>query len=157
MANVKYYTQEGIENLKEELRNVVEVELPNNAKAISEARDKGDLSENAEYSAAKEAQMHLAMRVKDLQEMIANARLLDVSKLDSSKVLIYSKVKIKNLDNEQIINYILVPSTESNIKEGKLSVESPVSKGLLGHKVGDIVEIQVPSGVLKFEIIENTR
>ncbi|GHV34599.1 transcription elongation factor GreA [Bacteroidia bacterium] len=157
MAKVKYYSQEGLDKLREEMRILVEDELPKAAKAISEARDKGDLSENAEYAAAKETQAFLAMKVNEMQETLSNARLLDVSKLDVTKVLIYSTVKIKNLINGVEMTYTLVPSSEADVNSGKLSVESPISKGLLGHKVGDKVDITVPAGVLKFEILENSR
>ncbi|MGE5424092.1 MAG: transcription elongation factor GreA [Syntrophothermus sp.] len=157
MAELKYYTQEGIEKLKEELRRLTSIERPAISKQIAEARDKGDLSENAEYAAAKEAQSMLELKISKMQEVLSNARLLDESKLDQSKVLIFSNVKIKNIKNGNILTYLLVPENEANVKLGKISVNSPIAKGLLGKKIGENVEIEVPAGKMAFEIIEISR
>ncbi len=157
MRKVNYYTEEGLQKLKDELEHLVKVERPDISKQIAEARDKGDLSENAEYAAAKEAQGLLEMKIAKMQEIIQNARIIDESKLDTSKVLLLSTVKIKNLKNNKIMQYTLVPEQESDIKSGKLSVNSPIAKGLLGKKVGDTAEIEVPAGMIPFEIIEVTR
>ncbi|MCB0805182.1 MAG: transcription elongation factor GreA [Bacteroidales bacterium] len=157
MRKVNYYTEEGLQKLKNELEHLVKVERPDISKQIAEARDKGDLSENAEYAAAKEAQGLLEMKIAKLQEVVQNARIIDESKLDTSKVLLLSTVKIKNLKNNKTMQYTIVPEQESDIKSGKLSVKSPIATGLLGKKVGDSVDIQVPAGVIPFEIIEITR
>ena len=157
MRTVNYYTEEGLQKLKNELEHLVKVERPDISKQIAEARDKGDLSENAEYAAAKEAQGLLEMKIAKLQEVVQNARIIDESKLDTSKVLLLSTVKIKNLKNNKTMQYTIVPEQESDIKSGKLSVKSPIATGLLGKKVGDSVDIQVPAGVIPFEIIEITR
>lgn len=157
MAEVTYYTKEGIEKLKEELHFLKTKGRTQIAKAIAEARDKGDLSENAEYDAAKEAQgMHEA-RISKLGEALANARLIDESKLDTSKVLALSIVKIKNTKNGASMTYQLVSESEADIKTGKISVKSPIAKGLLGKSVGDKVEIQVPAGQIEFEVLEISR
>lgn len=157
MAEVTYYTKEGIEKLKEELHYLKTKGRTQIAKAIAEARDKGDLSENAEYDAAKEAQgMHEA-RISKLGEALANARLIDESKLDTSKVLALSIVKIKNTKNGASMTYQLVSESEADIKTGKISVKSPIAKGLLGKSVGDKVEIQVPAGKIEFEVLEISR
>jgi transcription elongation factor GreA len=157
MAEVKYYTKEGLEKLKKELEHLESVQRPEISKQIAEARDKGDLSENAEYDAAKNAQGMLELQIAKLQEEIRKARIIDESKLDNSKVLILSIVKIKNLVNDKIMTYTLVPESEANLKSGKLSVTSPIAKGLLGKKVGDKVEIDIPAGKVTFEVIEISR
>lgn len=157
MAKVSYYTAEGLKKLKEELDYLKSVERPKASQAIAEARDKGDLSENAEYDAAKEAQGLLEMRISKLEELYANARLIDESQLDVSKVLVLSKVKIRNLANKMEFVYTLVAESEADLKSGKISVTSPIGKGLLGKSVGEIAEITVPSGKLQFEILEITR
>jgi len=152
-----YYTKEGLKNLRDELNQLKDVERPLASKAIAEARDKGDLSENAEYDAAKEAQGLLELKISKLEETLANARLIDESQLDSSKILVLSKVKIKNLMNNMELDYQLVAESEANLREGKISVNSPIGKGLLGKAKGDIAEISVPNGVIKFEIISISR
>lgn len=157
MSEIKYYTQEGLDRLRDELNQLISIERPGISKQIAEARDKGDLSENAEYAAAKEAQSMLELKIAKLQEVVNNARLLDESKLDNSKVLIFSVVKLKNTQNGSIVTYTLVPENEANVKLGKISVSSPISKGILGKHIGEKVEISVPSGMIAFEIIEITR
>ncbi|PKW29291.1 transcription elongation factor GreA [Flavobacterium lindanitolerans] len=157
MSNVSYYTAEGLKKLKEELEQLKSIERPKASQAIAEARDKGDLSENAEYDAAKEAQGLLEMRISKLEEVYANARLIDESQLDVSKVLVLSNVKIKNQSNGMEMKYTLVAESEADLKSGKISVTSPIGKGLLGKSVGEIAEITVPNGILKFEILEITR
>jgi transcription elongation factor GreA len=157
MSKVSYYTAEGLKKLREELNQLKDVERPNASRAIAEARDKGDLSENAEYDAAKEAQGMLEMRISKLEETYANARLIDESVLDTSKVLVHSNVKIKNETNGMEMSYKLVAQSEADLKTGKISVDSPIGKGLLGKEVGDIAEIQVPNGVMKFKILEISR
>ncbi len=157
MTKVNYYTKEGIQKLKDELEQLMMVERPAISKQIAEARDKGDLSENAEYAAAKEAQGMLELKISKLQDLIQNARELDESKLDSTKVLLLSSVIIKNLKNNTSTKYTLVPEQEADFKTGKISVSSPIAKGLLGKKVGDTVDIQVPAGVIPFEIVEISR
>jgi len=157
MAESRYYTEEGLKKLKDELDYLTRVERRKISEAIAEARDKGDLSENAEYDAAKEAQGMLEMKIAKLQEIIAHARIIDESKMDSSKVLILSKVKIKNLKNGATMSYTLVPEKEADLKSGKISVNSPIAKGLLGKSVGDVVEIKVPAGNIQFEIVEISR
>ena len=152
-----YYTREGLKKLRTELNHLKDVERPLASKAIAEARDKGDLSENAEYDAAKEAQGLLELKISKLEETLANARLIDETQLDSSKVLVLSKVKIKNTANNMLMEYQLVAESEANLREGKISVNSPIGKGLLGKSVGEIAEISVPSGKLKFEIISISR
>ena len=154
MAQTSYMTEEGLTKLKKELEHLTTVERPAISLQIAEARDKGDLSENAEYDAAKEAQGLLEMKIAKLEDMVANARIIDESKIDTSKVQILNKVKIKNTKNNQQMEYMLVSESESDIKNGKISVATPIAKGLLGKKVGDIVDIQVPSGLMSFEIIE---
>ena len=157
MAEVKYYTNEGLQKLKDELEQLETVQRPSISRQIAEARDKGDLSENAEYDAAKNAQGMLELQISKLQEEIRNARIIDESKMDSSKVLILSVVKIKNITNKAVMTYTLVPESEADLKSGKISVSSPIAQGLLGKKVGDTVEIQVPAGKIAFEIIEISR
>ena len=157
MSKVSYYTEEGLKKLKEELNQLRDVERPKASQAIAEARDKGDLSENAEYDAAKEAQGLLEMKIAKLEEVVSNARLIDESQLDTSKVLVLSKVRLRNKQNKMEVTYTLVAESEADLKAGKISVTSPIGKGLLGKKVGDVAEIQVPSGALKFEILEISR
>lgn len=157
MSTVSYYTAEGLKKLKEELDQLKNVERPKASQAIAEARDKGDLSENAEYDAAKEAQGLLEMRISKLEDLYANARLIDESQLDLSKVLVLSKVKIKNVGNGMVLNYTLVAESEADLKSNKISVTSPIGKGLLGKSVGDLAEITVPNGKLQFEILEISR
>lgn len=157
MSGIKYYSEEGIQKLKDELRHLTTIERPAISAAIAEARDKGDLSENAEYDAAKEAQGMLEAKISKLQDLIANARLLDETKLDTSKVLLLSKVEFINLGNKMKLTYEIVPESEANLKEGKISVTSPIAKGLLGKKVGDMAEVDVPVGKMKLEILKITR
>ncbi|MEN8228932.1 MAG: transcription elongation factor GreA [Bacteroidota bacterium] len=154
MAKASYMTEEGMANLKKELDQLVSEERPAISLQIAEARDKGDLSENAEYDAAKEAQGLLEMKIAKMEDMLANARIIDESKLDTTQVQILNKVKIKNTKNNQQVEYMLVSEAESDIKSGKISVGTPIAKGLLGKKVGDVVDIQVPSGVMSFEIMD---
>ena len=157
MSEVSYYTKEGLKKLKDELNHLKDIERPKASNAIGEARDKGDLSENAEYDAAKEAQGMLEMKISKMEDIMANARLIDESQLDLSKILVLSKVKIKNLNNQVEMNYTLVAESEADLKSGKISVNSPIGKGLLGKKVGEIAEVVVPNGTLKFEIITINR
>jgi transcription elongation factor GreA len=157
MAEVAYYTKEGLEKLKEELQKLKTTGRSNISKAIAEARDKGDLSENAEYDAAKEAQGLHEAKISQMQELLASARLLDESKLDASKVLALSIVKIKNIKNGVTMSYQLVSESEADLKSGKISVSSPIAKGLLGKKVGEKTEITVPAGKMEFEILEISR
>jgi transcription elongation factor GreA len=154
MAQTSYMTEEGLANLKQELDQLVKVERPSISQDIAEARDKGDLSENAEYDAAKEAQGLLEMRISRMEDMVAKARIIDESKIDTSSVQILNKVMIKNTLNNTQVEYMLVSESEADIKNGKISVETPIAKGLLGKKVGDVVEIKVPSGVMSFEIVD---
>lgn len=157
MKKVSYYTAEGLKKLRDELNQLKDVERPRASQAIAEARDKGDLSENAEYDAAKEAQGLLEMKIAKLEELVANARIIDESQLDVSKVLVLSTVKLKNLANKIEITYTLVAESEADLKAGKISVSSPIGKGLLGKSVGEIAEIKVPNGTLKLEILEISR
>ncbi|MDG2245944.1 MAG: transcription elongation factor GreA [Flavobacteriales bacterium] len=157
MSQVTYYTEEGLKNLKEELHSMKTVERPSISQQIADARDKGDLSENAEYDAAKEAQGLLEAKISKLENVLANARLIDESQMDNSKVYILSRVKLKNLNNNAELEYTLVAENEANLKEKKISVDSPIGKGLLGKKVGEIADVQVPAGIIKFEIVEINR
>jgi len=157
LMGVQYYTEDGLKRLQDELQDLKNVQRPRISQQIAEARDKGDLSENAEYDAAKDAQGLLELRISKLEEVLSNARLLDESKLDSSKVLVLSTVKIKNKTNGQTMCYTLVAENEADLKAGKISVSSPIGKGLLGKKVGDTAEISVPSGKMQFEIVEIKR
>lgn len=157
MANISYYTEEGLQKLKDDLQHMEKIERPSISKQIAEARDKGDLSENAEYSAAKEAQGMLELKIAKLQDVIQNARIIDESKLDTSKVLLFSIVTIRNLKNNAKMKYTIVPEQEADLKAGKISVTSPIARGLLGKKMGETVDIQVPAGTIPFEIIEITR
>lgn len=157
MSEIKYFTPEGLQKLKEELQQLVTVERPLISRQIAEARDKGDLSENAEYAAAKEAQGMLEMKISKLQDVLSSARLIDEKKLDNSRVLIFSTVTLKNTSSGVLVKYTLVPENEANVKLGKISVNSPISKGILGKSIGEIVEIIVPAGRITFEVIEITR
>ncbi|MDN3705728.1 transcription elongation factor GreA [Myroides ceti] len=157
MSKVSYYTAEGLKKLRDDLDHLKGIERPKASQAIADARDKGDLSENAEYDAAKEAQGLLEMKIAKMEEVLANARLIDESQLDVSKVLVLSTVKIKNQANKMELTYTLVAESEADLKSGKISVTSPIGKGLLGKSVGEIAEINVPNGVLKFEILEISR
>ncbi len=157
MSNVSYYTAEGLKKLRDELDQLRDIERPKASQAIGEARDKGDLSENAEYDAAKEAQGLLEMKISKMEETLSNARLIDESQLDTSKILVLSTVKLKNQSNGTEIKYTLVAESEADLKTGKISVSSPIGKGLLGKEVGDTAEITVPNGILKFDILEITR
>lgn len=157
MSNISYYTEEGMQNLKDELKHLESVERPKISAQIAEARDKGDLSENAEYDAAKEAQGLLEAKIAQLRTIISNARIIDETQLDNSKALILSTVKVKNQKNGMIAKYTLVSAKEADLKTGKISVESPIGKGLLGKVVGDVVEIKVPNGVMNFEVLEISR
>ena len=157
MSNISNYTEEGLKKLRQELNTLKDIERPKISNAIAEARDKGDLSENAEYDAAKEAQGMLEMKISKLEETLAGARLIDESQLDTSKVLVLSKVKIKNMSNNMEMDYMIVADGEADLASGKISVNSPIGKGLLGKSVGDIAEIDVPSGILKFKILKISR
>ncbi|MDA9206839.1 MAG: transcription elongation factor GreA [Crocinitomicaceae bacterium] len=157
MSKIDYYTPEGLQKLKDQLEELKTVQRPSISQQIGEARDKGDLSENAEYDAAKEAQGILEMKISKLQTVISNARLIDDSNIDTSKVYILSKVKIKNSSNGMEIDYTLVAENEADLKAKKISVESPIGKGLLGKSKGDIADIVTPGGVMKFEIVEISR
>lgn len=157
MSKISYYTPEGLKKLKEELDQLRDIERPKASQDIAEARDKGDLSENAEYDAAKEAQGLLEMRISKMEATLANARLIDESQLDTSKVLVLSTVKLKNQTNGMEMTYTLVAESEADLKSGKISVNSPIGTGLLGKEVGDVAEIKVPNGTIKFDILEITR
>lgn len=157
MSEISYYSKEGMKKIKDELDLLEHVERPRVSHDIAEARDKGDLSENAEYHAAKEEQSLLEFKIAKLKEVISNARIIDESLLDNSKILIHSKVKIKNTASNVKFEYTLVADSETDIKNGKLSVNSPIGKGLLGNSVGDVAEILVPSGTMKFEILKISR
>lgn len=154
---VSYYTEEGLKKLKDELHNMETVQRPSISSQIAEARDKGDLSENAEYDAAKEAQGLLETKIARLKEIVANARIIDDTGIDASKVFILSTVKIKNVTNGMEMQYMLVAENEADLKLKKISVESPIGRGLLGKSVGDVAEVATPNGVMKFEIIEISR
>lgn len=157
MSKVSYYSAEGLKKLRDELNQLRDVERPKASQAIAEARDKGDLSENAEYDAAKEAQGLLEMKIAKLEEIYSNARLIDESQLDTSKALVHSTVRIKNQTNGTEVKYKLVAQSEADLKSGKISVDSPIGKSLLGKKVGDVAEVTVPAGNMKFEILEISR
>ena len=154
MTKVSYVSKEGLEKLREELRQLETEERPKIKKQIAEARDKGDLSENAEYDAAKEAQGMLEMRIQKLKSTIANSRILDESRIDTSKVQIMNRVKIKNKKNNAVMEYTIVSETAADLKKGKISVNSPIAKGLLGKEVGDVVDIEVPNGTIPFEVMD---
>ncbi len=157
MDTVSYYTPEGLKKLKDELAQLEQIERPRVSQEIADARDKGDLSENAEYHAAKEEQSLLETKIAKLKNVVANARIIDESQLDTSKVLIHSKVKIKNTANKMEFAYTLVADSESDVRNGKLSVNSPIGKGLLGKQVGEVAEIKAPNGIMNFEILEISR
>jgi transcription elongation factor GreA len=157
MAESRYFTEEGLQKLRDELEELTTVERKKISEAIAEARDKGDLSENAEYDAAKEAQGLLELKISKLQDLISNARIIDESKMDKSKVLILSTVKVKNLKNGATMSYTLVPEKEADLKSGKISVNSPIAKGLLGKAVGESTEIEVPAGTIQLEIVDISR
>jgi transcription elongation factor GreA len=157
MPETKYYTKEGLDRLKDELEHLMTVERPAISRMIAEARDKGDLSENAEYDAAKNAQGMLELKIAKMQEEISNVRIIDESKMDTSKVLIMSCVQLKNLKTGGTMTYTVVPESEANLKENKISVSSPIAKGLLGKRIGDQVEIEVPAGKIHLEIVHISR
>ncbi len=154
MSQITYVTEQGLEKLKKELDRLINVERPAISKLIGEAIEKGDISENAEYDAAKDAQGMLEAKIVELQSKIASARVLDKSKINTSKVQILNRVKIKNRKTNAVMEYLIVPESEANLKEGKISVSTPIAKGLIGKKVGDVVEIKVPSGIIPFEIMQ---
>ena len=157
MSKYTYYTAEGLKKIKEDLQDLKTKGRADMSKQIAEARDKGDLSENAEYDAAKDAQGLLEMRISQLENTVAYARILDDSNIDNSKVAILSKVSIKNIKNGMNVTYTLVGEEEANLKENKISIESPIAKGLLGKSVGDVTEVKVPAGILEFEVVEISR
>lgn len=155
--SVQYFTPEGLKKLQDEINQLRTVERPRISQQIAEARDKGDLSENAEYDAAKDAQGLLELKIMKLEAVLSQARIIDESKLDASRALVLSKVKIKNKGNGSVMTYLLVAENEADFKAGKISVTSPIGKGLLGKKVGEVAEIHVPSGKMHFEILEISR
>ena len=157
MSKVSYYTEEGLKKLRDELNKLKDIERPKASQAIAEARDKGDLSENAEYDAAKEAQGMLEMQIAKLENTLANAKIINETELDNSRVLVLSNVEVKNKANSLVMKYKLVAQSEADLKSGKISVESPIGKGLLGKKVGEIAKISVPSGSIELEIVSITR
>lgn len=157
MSQINYYTKEGLKKLKDELHEMKTVQRPSISDQIAEARDKGDLSENAEYDAAKEAQGILEMKISKLESVVANARLIDDTNIDNSKVFILSKVRIKNISNGMEMEYMLVAENEADLKAKKISIDSPIGKGLLGKKQGEIADIQTPNGIIKFEVVEISR
>jgi len=153
MAGTVYITREGLQKLKDELDQLRNVERPQIAKMLAEAKEKGDLTENAEYSAAKEAQSMLELKISKLEDLIARSRIIDESQIDTSTVRILNKVKIRNTYNNIVMEYQIVPESEANLKEGKIAVNSPIAQGLIGKKVGEVVDIKVPSGIMRFEIM----
>ena len=157
MSKVSYYTDQGLKNLRDELNQLKDVERPKASQAIAEARDKGDLSENAEYDAAKEAQGLLELQISKLEEILSNARLINESQLDTSKVLVHSNVEVKNKTNGALMKYKLVAQSEADLKTGKISVDSPIGRGLLGKTEGEVAEIIVPNGTIEFEIVSISR
>lgn len=157
MTQITYYTEEGLRKMKEELHQMKTVQRPAISDQIAEARDKGDLSENAEYDAAKEAQGLLEMKISKLEAIISNARIIDETNIDHSKVFILSRVKIKNVSNGMEVEYTLVAENEADLKAKKISIDSPIGKGLLGKKVGDIADVTTPNGIIQFEILEINR
>ena len=157
MASINYVTEEGLHKLRTELDHMKNVERPAISRQIGEARDKGDLSENAEYDAAKDAQGILEMKIAKLEALLANSRIIDESKIDTSSVQMLNKVKIHNITTKTVMEYTLVPDTEANLKEGKISVGSLIAQALLGKKKGDIVEAKVPAGIMKLEILDISR
>lgn len=154
MADIQYFTQEGLEKLKQELHQMKTVERPSISQQIAEARDKGDLSENAEYDAAKEAQGLLEAKIAQMEDLLSRARVLDESKMDNSKVMILSKVKVKNLKTNKELSYTIVTEKEADLKTGKISSSSPIGQGLLGKSVGEKAEITVPAGIIQLEVLE---
>jgi transcription elongation factor GreA len=157
MSDFAYYTEEGLKKLKDELHEMKTVQRPRISEQIAEARDKGDLSENAEYDAAKEAQGLLEMKIAKMEALLSKARIVDNTLMDNSKVFILSRVKIKNVTNNMEMEYMLVAESEADLKEKKISVDSPIGKGLLGKKVGDIADVQTPNGIMKFEVMDIAR
>lgn len=157
MSKVVYLTEDGLQKLQAELNQLKSVERPAISRMIAEARDKGDLSENAEYDAAKEAQGMLELKISKLEDTVANSRIIDETKIDISKVQILNKIKLKNLKTNTTVEYTLVAESEANLKEGKLSVGTPIAKALMGKKVGDIVDVQIPSGTVQFQIVDISR
>ncbi|MBU2018986.1 MAG: transcription elongation factor GreA [Bacteroidetes bacterium] len=157
MSQISYFTEEGLKKIKNELHEMKTVQRPSISEQIGEARDKGDLSENAEYDAAKEAQGILEMKISKLEAIVANARLVDETNIDTSKVFILSTVKIKNIANKMEMEYTLVAENEADLKLKKISIDSPIGKGLLGKEVGDIADVQTPNGIIKFEVMSITR
>ena len=157
MAKVSYVTEEGLAKMKKELEQMINVERPAISRQIAEARDKGDLSENAEYDAAKDAQGMLEARIHKLEETIRHSRVLDETRVDTSSIQILNRVKLKNLKNNAVVEYVLVSESEANLKEGKIAITTPIGKGLVGKKKGSIVEIQVPAGKMNFEVMEISR
>ncbi len=157
MTEVKYFTEKGLQKLKEELDRLKSVERPAISQLIADAREKGDLTENAEYDAAKNEQAMLELRISKLEETLSNARVIDEKQLDNKKIAILSKVKLKNIKTGSEMTYTIVPENEADIKAGKISVNSPIARGLLGKKPGDITEIKVPAGILSFEILDISR
>jgi len=153
MSNIYYITRDGLEKLRKDLEKLI-TQRPIISKQIGEAREKGDLTENAEYDAAKEAQGLLEMKIARIEEQIANARIIDESKIDTSSVQIMNRVKIRNKTNNTVMQYLIVSETEADLKAGKISVNTPIAKGLIGKKVGDIVKVKIPSGVVEYEVIE---
>lgn len=151
---ITYMTREGYKKKMDEIAYLETVKRPEISRAIAEARDKGDLSENAEYDAAKEAQGMLEMKISQLKDLVANARIIDDSKLNNEVVQILNKVKIKNIANGMVVEYTIVADSEANLKEKKIASSTPIAQGLLGHKIGEVVEIRVPSGLMKSEIVE---
>jgi transcription elongation factor GreA len=154
MSKITYLTEEGLKKLQEELNHLKSVERPSISRQIAEARDKGDLSENAEYDAAKDAQGLLELKISKMEELVASVRIIDESKLDTSKVSVLCKVRIRNTGNNAEMTYTLVAENEADLKSAKISVSSPIGKGLLGKKVGEIADITTPGGVMKFEVLE---
>lgn len=157
MSQINYYTEEGLKKLKDELHDMKTVQRPSISNQIAEARDKGDLSENAEYDAAKEAQGLLEMKISKMEAIIANARIIDESSIDNSKAFILSTVKIRNISNKMEMEYTLVAENEADLKAKKISIDSPIGKGLLGKSVGEIADVQTPNGIIKFEVVEIKR
>lgn len=154
MSKIHYLTEDGLKKVREEVEHLKAVERPSISKQIAEARDKGDLSENAEYDAAKEAQGLLELKISQLEDKLRNARIIDESKIDTTKVQILSKVTLKNTKNNAVVTYTIVPEGETDLKSGKISIETPIAKGLLGKKVGEVAEVKVPAGVMEFEIVD---
>ena len=157
MSKISYYTEEGFKKLRKDLSQLKDIERPRASQAIAEARDKGDLSENAEYDAAKEAQGMLELQISKMEEVLSTARIIDESQLDSSKVLVLSSVEVKNRNTGHTMKYTLVAQSEADLKTGKISVDSPIGKGLLGKGIGDIAKILVPNGEIELEIININR